>query len=202
MVLAGSLATIFGKIIDQKVVLPKLMADGETQMVETEFKHPLIMNLLMFSGESILLLVLALQLSRDSEAAQAHQKNKANPLIFATPALLDTIASFLNFTGLALISASTYQILKMLTMIFVVLLSVTVMQKRYSLVQYLSVALVVCGLLWVSMIDIARSEGDSAGTRHQDKHTIIIGMLAMLGGQFFHASHAILEEHILTRAGG
>ena len=27
-------------------------------------------------------------------------------------------------------------------------------------------------------------------------------MLALLGGQFFHASHAILEEHILTRAAG
>ena len=31
---------------------------------------------------------------------------------------------------------------------------------------------------------------------------MIIGMLALLGGQFFHASHAILEEHILKRAAG
>ena len=31
---------------------------------------------------------------------------------------------------------------------------------------------------------------------------IIIGMLALLGGQFFHATHCILEEHILTRAAG
>jgi hypothetical protein len=41
------------------------------------------------------------------------------------------------------------------------------------------------------------------GKEHfSEKHTMIIGMLALLGGQFFHASHAILEEHILTRAAG
>jgi len=81
---------------------------GETILVETEFKHPLIMNLLMFSGESILLLVLAYQLSKDPVAAARHQKNKVNPMVFSAPALLDVIGSFLNFTGLALISASTY----------------------------------------------------------------------------------------------
>ena len=27
-------------------------------------------------------------------------------------------------------------------------------------------------------------------------------MLALLGGQFFHASHAVLEENILSRGGG
>ena len=54
--------------------------------------------------------------------------------MLAAPALLDTMGSFLNFTGLALISASTFQIMKMLCMVFVVLLSVTVLRKRYSLV--------------------------------------------------------------------
>ena len=49
------------------------------------------------------------------------------------PASLDVLGSFLNFTGLALISASVYQMLKMLSMIFVVLLSVTLLSKRYKL---------------------------------------------------------------------
>ena len=72
MILAGSFATIFGKIIDQRVALPKETINGEVITVETEFRHPLIMNLLMFSGESILLLVLALQLSKDPAAAARH----------------------------------------------------------------------------------------------------------------------------------
>ena len=77
-------------------------------MVETEFKHPLIMNLLMFSGEAILLLMLNIKLSKDPVAAAHHKRNKLNPLVFSAPAFLDTIGSFLNFTGLALITASTY----------------------------------------------------------------------------------------------
>ena len=51
------------------MLLPKTGANGETEMVETEFKHPLILNLLMFSGEALLLLMLAVQLARDPEAA-------------------------------------------------------------------------------------------------------------------------------------
>ena len=44
--------------------------------------------------------------------------------------------------------------MKMLCMVFVVLLSVTVLRKRYSLVQYLSVGLVVAGLLYVTIVDL------------------------------------------------
>ena len=60
MIMAGSMTTIFGKIIDQHVALPKANSSGQVELVETEFKHPLIMNLLMFAGESILLLVLSI----------------------------------------------------------------------------------------------------------------------------------------------
>ena len=70
MVIAGSMSTIFGKIMDQKIMMPKDNPEtGSTEMVETEFKHPLIMNLLMFSGEAILLLLLQIQLSKDPVAA-------------------------------------------------------------------------------------------------------------------------------------
>lgn len=87
-------------------------------------------------------------------------KNKVNPIIFSAPALLDTLGSFLNFTGLVLISASTYQIMKMLTMVFVVLLSITVLRKRYSIIQYMAVTLVVAGLLLVTLFDIENTSDD------------------------------------------
>ena len=93
-----------------------------------------MMNLLMFLGEASLLLVLRYQMSNDAIAAASHEQNKVNPIIFAVPALFDTIGSFAGFTGLMLISPSTYQILKMLCMVFVVILSVTVLRKSYSLV--------------------------------------------------------------------
>merc|ERR1711871_1117374 len=121
------------------------------------------MNLLMFGGESLLLIALAIQLSKDPVAATRHQKNRVNPMIFSAPALLDTLGSFLNFTGLSLISASTYQIMRMLCMVFTVILSVTVLRKRYSWIHYLSVAVIVCGLTCVTMFDFKQANAhDSA----------------------------------------
>jgi len=82
--------------------------DGSILLVETRFKHPLFMNLLMFSGEATLLFVLYFQMKSDPIAATTHAKNKASPWIFAAPALLDACGAFLNFTALAFISASSY----------------------------------------------------------------------------------------------
>jgi len=167
--------------------MPKENAEtGIMEIVTTEFKHPLIMNLLMFSGEAILLLMLAIRLSKDPAAAAHHKKNKMNPLVFSAPAFLDTIGSFLNFTGLALISASSYQIMKMLCMPFVFLLSITVMRKSYLAIQYIAILVVICGLLFVSLQDIwnadTASSDKAAVKHHSEQKSVIIGMLAILGG--------------------
>ena len=58
MVTAGSLATILGKVMDQKVMIPDSSDSASESMIETEFKHPLLMNFLMFMGEASLLFVL------------------------------------------------------------------------------------------------------------------------------------------------
>lgn len=44
--------------------------------------------------------------------------------------------------------------MKMLCMVFVVLLSVTVLSKRYSMIQYISVGVIICGLTIVTMMDL------------------------------------------------
>ena len=133
MVLAGSLSTIFGKTIDQKVILNEKDAAGHLVPHETEFKHPLLMNLLMFIGEASLLGVLYFKHRNDSVAAASHEKNKVSRLTFLVPALCDTFGSFLNFTALAYISASSYQILKMLQMPIVVLLNIGIFRRSFSL---------------------------------------------------------------------
>ena len=57
MVIGGSCATIFGKIMGQDVI----MESGEI----IAFRHPLVMNLLMFFGEATLLAVYKLMQIRD-----------------------------------------------------------------------------------------------------------------------------------------
>ena len=109
MILGGSLTTIFAKVIEMEIWLPKETVNSQVpNWVLTEFKHPLIMNLLKFAGESILLPILSFKLIKDPEAARSHAVNKINPLIFMAPAMLDTFGSCFNFTGLLMIAASTY----------------------------------------------------------------------------------------------
>lgn len=113
MVLGGTLSTIFSKMIGQTVQVEKITGlneDGSTavMMVDSEFKHPLILNLLMFTGEALLLLVLAIQLYRDPVKKIHHMQTRANPVIFAVPALFDTLGSFCCFTGLSILAASTF----------------------------------------------------------------------------------------------
>ena len=115
------------------------------------------MNMLMFSGEAILLLVLAYQLSKNPLAANKHQKNAINPMVFAAPAFLDTLGSFLNFSGLMLMSQSTYYIMRMFCMIFVVLLSMTVLRRKYTMLQYIGIGIVITGLVFITVVDAANS---------------------------------------------
>ena len=105
--------------------------------------------------------------------------------------MLDVIGSFLNFTGLALISASTYQILKMLSLVFVTFLSVTLLGRKYGFVQYMAIAVVITGLTIVSLQSINKNPVDG---EEEDEATsaerkgVIVGVCAMIWGQFFHGS--------------
>ena len=97
------------------------------------------------------------------------------------------LGSWLCFTGLALITASTYQILKMFSLIFVVLLSVTLLQKRYNLVQWLSVLIVMGGLLIVSFESLhnAPAQGELTEEENSDqleKRLVLFGIICMLVG--------------------
>ena len=60
--------------------------------------------------------------------------------------------------------------MKMLCMPFVVLLSITVMRKRYLIVQYIAVLIVIGGLLTVSLVDIANARENTDKTQAAIKH--------------------------------
>ena len=102
------------------------------------------------------------KLKEDFESgALNHEKNKINPLWFAVPACLDAIDSCLNFMGLMLITASTFQILENLAVVYVVILSVVLLGKRYAWVQITAVLGVLGGLLLVSQAEIEEEEAEA-----------------------------------------
>ena len=66
MIFAGAATTIFAKIVEEPISEfddESIKKTKDTTM--TEFKHPLFMNLLMFGGEAILILVFALKLVKN-----------------------------------------------------------------------------------------------------------------------------------------
>ena len=136
--------------------------DGTTKsLVLVEFKHPILLNFFLFFGETFLFLALRIKLANDPVARENHEKNKINPLWFAVPACLDAIDSCLNFMGLMLITASTFQILENLAVVYVVILSVVLLGKRYAWVQITAVLGVLGGLLLVSQAEIEEEEAEA-----------------------------------------
>ena len=127
--------------------------------VQIEFKHPILLNFFLFLGETMLFLVLKVQHYNDPVAKAHHEKNKINPIWFAVPACLDAIDSCLNHMGLMLITASTFQILENLAVVYVVVLSVILLRKRYICVQLAAVISVLGGLLLVTMAEIQEEGG-------------------------------------------
>ena len=67
MVVGGSLSTIFGKIINKDVEI-EVEEDGELIIKEIEFNHPMVLNLMMFSGEVLLLILLQFTFMKDRQA--------------------------------------------------------------------------------------------------------------------------------------
>ena len=136
MILAGACTTIFAKIVEEPIT--ELDADGALKKngndtdAMTEFKHPLVMNLFMFGGETLLILVFALKLMRDPIAYANYKEKALSPAYFILPAIMDTLGSFLNWTGVYLISASSYAMLRMFQMVAVVFISVTLLDRFYS----------------------------------------------------------------------
>ncbi len=131
------------------------------------------MNLLMFTGESMLL---------GLYYAGLRETNEINPIYFAAPASLDFFGSFLNFIGIIYLNASSYQILKTLSMVFCIILSRLFLRKTYSKSQYFSLIIVVLGLAIISFYT------SNTTNSNLDSSSNAIGVMCMIIGQAFHGS--------------
>lgn len=105
----------------------------------------------MFTGEALLLPLHMLIKKRTTCKPEQITQDQASPLVFAIPAAIDVLASSCNFLGLYLLAASTFMMLKMLLLLFLALLSIGVFGRKYDLAQWLSMFIVVSGLVLVAL---------------------------------------------------
>jgi hypothetical protein len=138
MVLGVAASTILAKVMEDRVKIPvevlqqsecchqmlsglnlsqvfgyPLMGDSVRVklFLVTEFRHPLLMTMLMFLGELILLPIgYALSYSQDRTESAPDERAGYGRLcmINLIPASFDLFVSFLTFTGLSLLPASTF----------------------------------------------------------------------------------------------
>lgn len=132
-----------------------------------------------------------------NENFKSFNEEPPKPTAYILPAIIDFLGASLQFLGLSLISATSYQMLKTFELPMVALLSIAFMRHRYDAIHVLSMGIVLAGLTVVSLQSI--EEGGNEGNSAQ---LVELGLLAMTLGQLCHASQVIIEESLLKHKGG
>lgn len=126
------------------------------------FVHPYMQAWGMFVGEIGCLIVYLIDRQRRLSNRMANGSNigpydpvldapKFEPLIFAIPAMLDLTSTCISYTGLTLTYASSYQMLRSASIIFTAFLTQFVLKNPISLIRWLGVFFIVCGLITVGV---------------------------------------------------
>ncbi|KAI6196781.1 UAA transporter family protein [Aphelenchoides besseyi] len=107
----------------------------------------------------------------DAEDDEEPQISRFNPFIFLPPACCDVLSTSLQYIGLNLTTASSYQMLRGAIIIFTGLLSVAFLRMRLQGFKWLGMILVTFGLVVVGLCDIYESGPGS------DIYAVITGKL-------------------------
>lgn len=109
-------------------------------------------------------------------------------VFMALPAIMDICGSTLMNVGLLYTSASIYQMTRGSLIIFVALFATTLLKRTIGQLQWLSLSFVVLGVAIVGYSGSSSSIGSNP----------ILGITAVLIGQFFLATQFTIEEYILS----
>ncbi|VDP13923.1 unnamed protein product [Soboliphyme baturini] len=118
-----------------------------------------------------------------------------NPLIFFIPSILDLIASGLNFTGLTMTNASSYQMLRGAVIFFTGFLSVAFLHRKVIAYKWVGIFIVIAGLVVVGVSDFIAGSKESSS----DANAIISGDLLVIIAQLVQAAQMVYEEKYVVQ---
>ena len=189
MLVTGTLNSVLAKL------QYKLTADG------MPFRHPYILTLLMFVGESLCFLAYLADKryagQTPDEVSTAPSQSSTPTLIqrlgvavFALPAALDVITTTLVMIGLNLTGVSVYQMLKGSIVVIVAFYSVVFLKKRLYQHHMLGVVLIFVGvgIVGVGSIWLAHSHATNPA----------LGAALILLGQLMGGAIFVLEEQFFS----
>lgn len=163
------------------------------------FDHPFVQAVFMFMGEAFCILVFMAKNARNRrvnpEAAWTNRHGWKGTFCYAGTAMCDMTATSIMYAGLALSSASVYQMLRGAIIIFTALNSVIFLGRRLYAFQWSSIAVVVVGVLVVGFQSLAQG---APGTTQSG---LMLGMLLILIAQVVQSFQVVLQEHFITKYG-
>eukprot|EP00347_Sterkiella_histriomuscorum_P020802 403336406 len=170
--------------------------------VLVQWQHPFLQTLFMFSGEFLCGIIYKLVFKKrvETEKHYYHQthvmpmpyKAQSNPLAYSIPAFTDLAASFLVFFGLTQVQASVYQIMKAFIVVYTSILSYMFLRRKQQYYHFIGIFMVVTGVVIVGV------QAYYEAPKEQNSN-IIVGILAILLGQLFQATHIVIQEAYLKK---
>ena len=168
MLVTGSINTLSVKWAD---TMTSESTDGQVR----GFRHPFLQACGMFLGEMMCMLAFfAIRWSRkrklenpeDAENDPMTRKRNFSPLVFWPPALCDMTATSIQYIGLTLTYASSFQMLRGAVIIFTGLLSRFALGRRLGAFRWFGILFVIGGLATVGICDmIYKGDGHHNSTQ-------------------------------------
>lgn len=121
---------------------------------------------------------------------------KMNYFLFAAPAFCDVCATSVQYLGLNLTSASSYQMLRGAVIIFTGLMALFFLKTKLQAYRWVGMVVVVLGLAVVGVADILLTDED------EDNKTkdIIIGDILIIVAQIVVSVQMVVEQKLLSDA--
>merc|ERR1740128_1093052 len=159
--LAGMML-VFGSFNTLSVKWADTMTSESVDGNQKSFNHPFLQATGMFLGEMMCMLAFWFtrwrasrqQASSYPPLAVDNAPKKFNPLIFLPPALCDMTATSVQYIGLTLTYASSFQMLRGAVIIFTGILSTIFLRRKLAWYKWFGMVFVIGGLITVGLSDM------------------------------------------------
>lgn len=159
--LAGMML-VFGSFNTLSVKWADTMESESVDGTKRPFNHPFLQATGMFLGEMLCMVafwIMRWRASRQPASAyppltDENAPKKFNPLVFLPPALCDMTATSVQYIGLTLTYASSFQMLRGAVIIFTGILSTIFLRRRLAWFKWAGMVFVIGGLVTVGVSDM------------------------------------------------
>lgn len=231
MLITGSINTLSVKWADT-------MTSESTDGKQHPFRHPFLQACGMFVGEMLCMVAFYIvkwyrrrrtpnnqpspsesgfqEIRSDDEVVQ--EQPKFSPFVFLPPALCDMTATSIQYIGLTLTYASSFQMLRGAVIVFTGILSRIFLSRKIKAYKWIGIFFVIAGLVIVGLCDVLSQKSSSEvqsiheffgvyhekvqnGTtpsNHSANHQLL-GDILIVCAQVIVASQMVYEEKFITK---